>query len=70
MVGALRVKEMRSSRSSWDTDLNPISNKEEKREGENEMGEEQNRESIIEKIIFDLLTCKGTIKMRSRHVKY
>lgn len=61
MVGALRVKEMRSSRSSWVTDLNPISNKEEKREGENEMGEEQNRESIIEKIIFDLLTYTGTM---------
>lgn len=59
MLGALRVKEMRSSRSSWVTDLNPVSNKEEKREGENEMGEEQRRESIIEKIIFDLLTYTG-----------
>lgn len=59
MLGALRVKEMRSSRSSWVTDLNPASNKEEKREGENEMGEEQRRESIIEKIIFDLLTYTG-----------
>lgn len=61
MVAALTVKEMRSSMSSWVTDLNPVSNKEEKKKGENEMGEEQKRESIIEKIKFDLLTYTGTM---------
>lgn len=62
MVAALRVKEMRSSRSSWITDLNPVSNKEEKKEGErNEVGEEHKRESVIEKIKLDLLTYTGTM---------
>lgn len=61
MVAALRVKEMRNSRSSWVTDLNPVSNKEEKSEGENEMGEEHKRESVIEKIKLDLLTYTGTM---------
>lgn len=61
MVAALRVKEMRNSRSSWVTDLNHVSNKEEKREGENEMGEEHKRESVIEKIKLDLLTYTGTM---------